>query len=209
MLAFADAQWPPVCASRRAGSALPACFKYRFLRFTRDTLSEGDDVLALFSQSSLPQWNHNAIVVGSHFGYEREKKKKKSLAATDDARLRNVQASANQGKKCLLAKLVTEEENRNVRRHVGEEEEKKRCSVQSTGFHTRRHLVLGRLRERRRLSLVLQTADRCHLQLPTGRVTVYRVTIPKGAPGRKISVLVRALTSESHGHSGVVMIFGL
>lgn len=77
MLSFADAQWPPVCASRRAGSALPACFKYRFLRFTRDTLSEGDDVLALFSQSSLPQWNHNAIVVGSHFGYEREKKKKK------------------------------------------------------------------------------------------------------------------------------------
>lgn len=136
------------------------------------------------------------------------RERKKSLAAADDARLRNVRASANQGKKCLLAKLIAEEENRNVRRHVGEEE-KKSCSVQSTGFHTRRHLVLGRLRERRRLSLVLQTADRCHLQLPTGRVTVYRVTLPKGAPGREISVLVRALTPESHGHSGVVMIFGL
>lgn len=52
------------------------------------------------------------------------RERKKSLAAADDACLRNVQASANQGKKCLLAKLIAEEENRNVRRHVGEEEKK-------------------------------------------------------------------------------------
>lgn len=45
----------------------------------------------------------------------------------------------------------------------------KSCSVQSTGFHTRRHLVLGRLRGRRRLSLISQAADRCHLRTPKGR----------------------------------------
>lgn len=78
----------------------------------------GNDIIAVYSQSSLPCCQRSGLV-GVHFGNGTLEK---SLAGTGAFRLRNVQASASQRKKRLLAKLIAEEENMNVRReHVGEE----------------------------------------------------------------------------------------